>query len=231
MRLVLFGPPGAGKGTQARMLETRLEVPQIATGDLLRAAVAEGSELGIEAHRCMEQGRLVADDLVLKMVEERLCRQDAPGGFILDGFPRTVAQAEALDRLLAQRGEKLDRVVLMKVDDEEIVKRITGRRTCAQCGAIFHEAFEPPRQPGRCDACGGELYQREDDAEETVRKRLRVYVEAARPLVNYYVRSGLLATVDAVGSAEEVGRRILKALGCNSEAEPRAAKAALKAGG
>jgi adenylate kinase len=179
----------------------------------------------------MEQGQLVADEIVFKMVEERLARPDASSGFILDGFPRTVTQAEALDRMLEQRGERLDRVVLMKVDDEEIVKRITGRRTCAKCGAIFHVVFDPPRQPGRCNACGGELYQRKDDAEETVRMRLRVYLEATRPLVNYYVRSGLLATVDAVGSADEVGRRILGALGCNSGAIPRGAGAAVKAGG
>ena len=213
MRLVLLGPPGAGKGTQARMLEAKLQTPQIASGDLLRMAVRNRTALGVQAKAFMDKGALVPDDLVLGMIEERLSQTDAQKGFILDGFPRTVAQAEVLGSILASRHEKLDRVVAITVPDEEIVKRISGRRTCRSCGAMYHLIYEPPRIVNLCNSCGGELYQREDDAEHTVRARLLVYASSTRPLLDYYGRSGLLVEVDGIGRPEEIEHRILSALG------------------
>ena len=188
---MLLGPPGAGKGTQARALATLWGIPQVASGDLLRAVVREDSELGREAASYMDRGQLVPDELVLKLIDERLRKKDARKGFILDGFPRNVMQAEALAKGLDHAGLKLDKAVAVIVPDEEIVKRISGRRTCAKCNAMYHVAFEPPKKPGVCDKCGGELYQREDDAEETVRERLKVFAEATRPLLDYYGRLGL----------------------------------------
>ena len=212
MRLVLLGPPGAGKGTQARALGELWKIPQVASGDLLRAAVREGTELGCEATRYMDRGQLVPDDLVLKLIAERLAQSDAKAGFILDGFPRNVAQAETLAGMLERAGLKLDKVVAVIVPDEEIVKRISGRRTCKNCAAMYHVSFEPPKKSGVCDKCGGELYQREDDAEETVRERLKVFAEATRPLLDHYGQQGLLAQVDGVGSTDEVEKRILLAV-------------------
>jgi adenylate kinase len=210
--MVLLGPPGAGKGTQARALGALWNIPQVASGDLLRAAVREKSELGREAARYMDRGQLVPDELVLKLIAERLARPDAKKGFILDGFPRNVSQAETLAKMLEQTGSKLDKVVAVMVPDEEIVKRISGRRTCKNCAAMYHVTFEPPKKPGVCDTCGGELYQREDDAEETVRERLKVYSEATRPLLDHYGRLGILAKVDGVGRPDEIEKRILNAL-------------------
>ena len=213
MRLVLLGPPGAGKGTQARMLESKLNAPQIASGDLLRAAVRNSTPLGLQAKAYMDKGALVPDELVLGMIEERLKQADAHGGFILDGFPRTVPQAEALERMLQRRAEKLDNVVAIIVPVDEIVKRISGRRTCRACSAMYHVIYEPPRKPDFCDACGGELYQRNDDAEDTVRARLDVYVSATRPLLDYYGAAGILMEIDGTGRPEEVERRIQHVLG------------------
>ncbi|HUA33708.1 MAG TPA: adenylate kinase [Candidatus Binataceae bacterium] len=212
MRLVLLGPPGAGKGTQARILREKFEIPQIASGDLLRAAVKEKTPLGREAQGFMDRGQLVPDELVLKMIAERIAQEDARIGFILDGFPRSVAQAEALAKMLGASGVALDKVIAVDVPDEELVKRISGRRTCTKCGAMYHVAFEPPKEAGLCDKCGGELYQREDDAEETVRERLKVYAATTRPLIEYYGRIGILAQIDGVGKPEDVERRLLAGL-------------------
>ena len=212
MRLVLLGPPGAGKGTQARALAALWGIPQVSSGDLLRAVVREDSDLGREAASYMDRGQLVPDELVLKLIAERLKNKDARKGFILDGFPRNVSQAEALGKGLDRVGLKLDKAVAVIVPDEEIVKRISGRGTCAKCNAMYHIAFEPPAKPGVCDKCGGELYQREDDAEETVRERLKVFAEATRPLLDHYGQQGLLAQVDGVGSTDEVEKRILSAV-------------------
>ena len=212
MRLVLLGPPGAGKGTQARLLEKRACAPQVASGDLLRAAVRNRTPLGIEAKRYMDKGALVPDELVLKLIEERLTQPDAIGGFILDGFPRTVAQAETLKAML-DGARRLDQVIAIIVPDEEIVKRISGRRTCKNCGAMYHVIYDPPRNYNLCNNCNGELYQRDDDAEDTVRMRLEVYAAATRPLLDYYGRAGLLSEIDGIGRPEEIQQRILNALG------------------
>jgi len=214
VRLVLLGPPGAGKGTQARMLEKRLGVPQVASGDLLRTAVRKRTKLGVEAKRYMDKGALVPDDLVLKFIEERLSQPDAESGFILDGFPRTVAQAETLSAMLKGRGSRqLDKVIAIMVPDEEIVKRISGRRTCKNCGAMYHLIYDPPRNQNLCNSCNGELYQRDDDAEDTVRMRLEVYAATMRPLLEYYERAGLLKQIDGIGRPEEIQQRIVEALG------------------
>jgi adenylate kinase len=213
VRLVFLGPPGAGKGTQARMLRDLAGIPQISSGDLLRAAVHEKTPFGVEAASYMDRGELVPDDLVLNLIDTRLGAADASRGFILDGFPRSVAQAEALRAmLLKRRGKALDRVIALSVPDEEIVRRISGRRTCTKCGAMYHLVSEPPRTPGVCDKCGGELYLREDDSEATVRNRLNVYNATTRPLLEYYGSLGLLAQIDGMGKPEEVDARILTAL-------------------
>jgi len=214
VRLVLLGPPGAGKGTQARMLEKRLGVPQVASGDLLRAAVRKRTALGVEAKRYMDKGALVPDELVLKLIEERLQQPDAASGFILDGFPRTAAQAETLTaKLQASGSRQLDKVIAIIVPDDEIVKRISGRRTCKNCGAMYHVIYDPPRNQNLCNSCNGELYQRDDDAEDTVRMRLEVYAATMRPLLEYYERLGLLAQIDGIGRPEEIQQSILGALG------------------
>ena len=213
MRMVLLGGPGAGKGTQARMLEKRFGVPQVASGDLLRAAVRKRTALGLEAKRHMDKGALVPDDLVLRFVQERLQQPDAAAGFILDGFPRTVAQAETLSLFLKERGARLDKIIAIIVPDDEIVKRISGRRTCKSCGAMYHLIYDPPRNQGLCNSCNGELYQRDDDAEDTVRMRLEVFAATMRPLLEYYERSGLLAQIDGIGRPEEIQQRIVNALG------------------
>ncbi|HKD67450.1 MAG TPA: adenylate kinase [Candidatus Binataceae bacterium] len=208
MRLVLLGPPGAGKGTQAKQLEEELKIPQIASGDLLRAAVRNKTPLGMQAKRYMDQGTLVPDDLVLKMIEERLREPDAVNGFILDGFPRTLAQAEALREVLEGSCQSLDLVLALVVPDQEIIKRISGRRTCKNCGAMFHTIFDPPRNVGLCNKCNGELYQRDDDAEDTVKMRLEVYDTQTRPLLSYYQDRGLLKRIEGVGSLDDIRRRI-----------------------
>jgi adenylate kinase len=211
MRVVLLGPPGAGKGTQARRLAARWSVPQIATGDMLREAVAHGTRLGLEARRFMDAGELVPDAVIIGLVRERLAQPDGRKGFVLDGFPRTAAQAEALDQLLEAEGTPLDRVVLFEVPDEEPVARLSGRRVCRSCGRNYHVTLSPPRTPGRCDVCGGELYQRTDDEEATVRRRLAVYGRDTRPLVDYYRRRGLLVAISGTGPVDKVHDDLVKA--------------------
>lgn len=212
VRLVLLGPPGAGKGTQAKQLEEELKIPQIASGDLLRLAVRNKTPLGVEARRYMDQGTLVPDELVLRLIEERLADPDAAKGFILDGFPRTLAQAEALRQMLERNHQAIDGVLALVVPDQEIIKRISGRRTCKNCGAMYHTIFDPPRNFNLCNKCNGELYQREDDAEDTVKMRLEVYDTQTRPLLNYYQERGLLHRIEGVGSLDDVRRRMMAAL-------------------
>lgn len=212
MKLILLGPPGAGKGTQAKMLAERFSIPQISTGDILRAAVKEGTPMGLKAKEFMDAGALVPDNVVVGIVRDRLLEPDCDSGFILDGFPRTVAQADALNVALDSMGKQLDRVVSLKVDSEALVERLTGRRTCKECGKGFHISFEPPQKPGLCDECGGGLIQRDDDKEETIRKRLDVYVEQTSPLIKYYQKTGILLELDGMQPISLVQQQMLSLL-------------------
>lgn len=212
MNLILLGGPGAGKGTQAKKLIEKYGIPQISTGDILRAAVKEGTELGLRAKAHMDKGELVPDELVIGIIEERLRQPDCQEGYMLDGFPRTVVQADALDQVLRNMGTKIDHVISVDVNKEELVKRLTGRRTCRQCGAMYHIMFNPAKKEGVCDKCEGELYQRDDDNEETARSRLEVYEKQTFPLIQYYKNKGLLKTIDGIGSIEEIFDRITKIL-------------------
>lgn len=212
MKLILLGPPGAGKGTQAKMLTECFDIPQIATGDILRGAVQDGTGLGLQAKGYMDAGALVPDQVVIGIVRERLQQADCHKGFILDGFPRTVAQADALQGNLVALGRQLDRVVSLTVDADALVERLTGRRTCRSCGRGFHLTFDPPQAAGRCDACGGELFQRDDDQETTIRKRLAVYAEQTAPLIDYYRAAGLLTELDGMLPIPVVHRQVLAAL-------------------
>jgi len=211
-RVIFLGAPGAGKGTQARRLAAGSGVPQVATGDMLREALAAGTPLGLEAKRYMEQGALVPDEVVIGLVDERLSRPDAGAGYVLDGFPRTVVQAEALDALLRRRGQELDRVVFFDVSRDELVRRLTGRRVCRRCGTAYHLASAPPKVEGHCDQCGGELYQRDDDRESTVARRLDVYQTQTAPLLDYYRKRGLLVRVAGEGPVEQVAKAIQRAV-------------------
>jgi len=208
MNLIFLGPPGAGKGTQAALLVSKYGVPQISTGDILRSAVSNRSVMGLKAKAYMDSGLLVPDDVVVGIVNERLAGSDCEAGFILDGFPRTVAQADALDALLRSAGRSIDHVISFEVDFAVLVERLTGRRLCRACGRGFHVVYDRPAVEGRCDGCGGELYQRDDDKEETIRRRLDVYEEQTVPLKEYYERARLLRKVDALGSIESVFRSI-----------------------
>jgi adenylate kinase len=212
MRIVLLGAPGSGKGTQAQRLMAEKGIPQISTGDLLRAAVASGSELGRKAKSAMDAGELVSDDIVLGMIRERLAEDDAANGFILDGFPRNESQAESLDELLAELGQPLDAAVLMDVDFDILMKRLTGRRTCSVTGKVLNIHYSPQEELDACLKAGGELRQREDDNEEIIANRLQVYREQTAPLVDYYQDRGLLKTVDAEGSIEAVYERLVSAV-------------------
>jgi len=212
MKLILLGPPGAGKGTQAKMLTDLFGIPQISTGDILRAAVSEGTPMGLKAKACMDAGTLVPDEVVIGIVSDRLQKEDCAKGFILDGFPRTVPQADALKGTLASLEKNLDSVLSLEVDSEALVERLTGRRTCRGCTKGYHVKFDPPQIEGKCDACGGELIQRDDDREETIRKRLQVYHEQTAPLINYYQKEGLLTSIDGMLDIATVRTRILKVL-------------------
>jgi adenylate kinase len=196
MRLVLVGAPGCGKGTHSAWIVEERKIPQISTGDILREAVASGAELGREAQTFMESGQLVPDEVILGLIRERLAQADASGGFILDGFPRTIPQAEGLERLLEERSEKIDHVIRIELDRDELVRRLTSRRVCPSCKAVYNIHFRPPKEEGICDACGGRVIQRKDYREETVRRRLEVYEEQTAPLVAYYETRGLLRDVD-----------------------------------
>jgi len=208
MKIVLLGPPGCGKGTQAKNIVDTYHIPQISTGDILREALKQGTPLGVEAKKYMDQGLLVPDDLVVKIVEERLQQEDCKPGFILDGFPRTVAQAEALDTTLSRMGLNLEHTLSIEVDEEELIKRLTGRRICRKCGESYHIAFNPPRQEGICNSCQGALYQRDDDKEETIRNRLKVYQDQTAPLINFYKNKNILHSIAGIGSIEEITERI-----------------------
>ncbi|MGE0919594.1 adenylate kinase [Trichlorobacter lovleyi] len=212
MNLILFGPPGAGKGTQAQFLVETYRIPQISTGDMLRAAVKAGTPLGVKAQEIMIQGGLVSDDIVLGIVAERLAQDDCAAGFVLDGFPRTIPQADALSAILKQVGRAIDHVISLEVDGEEIVKRLSGRRSCSSCGKGYHLAFDPPLRAGVCDVCGSGLVQRADDQEETVRNRLLVYEQQTAPLKDYYRSRQVLCSIPGIGPIVEIQQRIAAAL-------------------
>jgi adenylate kinase len=212
MRLVLVGPPGAGKGTQAQFISAHLGVPKISTGDIFRANVSQGTELGQEAKKFMDAGDLVPDEITIGMVRDRLDEDDARQGFLLDGFPRNVPQARTFDGTLTEAGTPLDVVLELVVDDDEVVRRLSGRRTCRNCGHIWHIDFDPPSNESVCDICGGDLFQRDDDMPETVRHRLEVYYEQTSPLVGYYAEVGILVGIDAMGPVDDVTDRAIAAL-------------------
>jgi adenylate kinase len=212
VRLVLVGPPGAGKGTQAQFIAAHFSIPKISTGDIFRANVSQGTELGMAAKRYMDAGDLVPDEVTIAMVKDRLADDDTTDGFLLDGFPRNVPQAETLDAILAELGTKLDVVLELVVDDGEVIRRLSGRRTCRSCGHIWHVDFEPPDKEGICDNCGGELFQRDDDLPETIRHRLDVYSEQTAPLVSFYADRGILIGIDAAGLVEDITDRAIEAL-------------------
>jgi adenylate kinase len=212
VRLVLVGPPGAGKGTQAQFLSSNLSIPKISTGDIFRHNVSSGTELGRQAKAFMDRGDLVPDEVTIAMVSSRLQEDDAEDGFLLDGFPRNVPQAETLKKILAEWDQRLDIVLELVVDDDEVVRRLSGRRTCRKCGRIWHVVFDPPARQGLCDDCGGELFQRDDDQEETIRHRLDVYQQQTRPLITYYADEGTLLGIDATGPVEEITDRAMSAL-------------------
>ena len=213
IRAVLLGPPGAGKGTQAKLLQEMFEACQISTGDILRKAVAEKSPLGQEAASYLNSGALVPDGVILNLVAERVKEKDCVKGFLLDGFPRTMAQADGLQQILKPLDLQLDCVLSVQVPTRVIVERLSGRRTCKECGAMYHVVFGPSKKAGVCDKCGGELYQRDDDREETIAARLKVYESQTAPLVDYYRKQGLLREIDGVGSVEEIRGRVMAALG------------------
>lgn len=212
-RVVLLGPPGAGKGTQAKLLQDKFGVCQISTGDILRKAVAEQTPLGKEASQYINRGALVPDSVIVDLVAARLQEKDCEKGFILDGFPRTIPQAKSLDEILKQRGIGLNSVLSVQVPQDVVIERLAGRRTCRSCGALSHVTFSPPKKAGICDRCGGELYQRDDDREETIANRLKVYDDQTAPLLDYYRGQGLLREIDGVGAVDEIRARVTAALG------------------
>lgn len=212
MNLIMLGPPGAGKGTQAAMLAERLGIPHVASGDLFREALKAETELGLMAKSYMDRGELVPDEVTIAMIRERLLKADCERGIILDGFPRTVGQGEALKELLADQGKLIDAALFIDAPEDELVGRLASRWTCQNCQAIYNIISNPPKEKGKCDVCGGELYQRSDDTPETVRNRIRVYREQTGPLLDYYRDEGLLVTIESEGGIEHVHRKVLEAL-------------------
>ena len=212
MRLVLVGPPGAGKGTQAQFISSNLSIPKISTGDIFRYNVSTGTELGRQAKAFMDRGDLVPDEVTIAMVSSRLQEDDSQVGFLLDGFPRNVPQAETLKKMLSVWDQRLDIVLELVVDDDEVVRRLSGRRTCRKCGRIWHVVFDPPARQSQCDDCRGELFQRDDDQEDTIRHRLEVYQQQTRPLISFYADEGTLLGIDATGPVEEITDRAMGAL-------------------
>ena len=212
MRAVLVGPPGAGKGTQAQFIASHLAIPKISTGDIFRSNVSTGTALGRRAKDYMDRGDLVPDEVTIAMVTSRLQEDDAQAGFLLDGFPRNVPQAETLKKMLSDWETRLDIVLELVVDDDEVVRRLSGRRTCRRCGRIWHATFDPPSRKDRCDDCDGELFQRDDDREETIRHRIDVYAAQTQPLIAFYADEGTLLGIDATGPVEEITDRALAAL-------------------
>jgi adenylate kinase len=212
MRIIFLGPPGAGKGTQAKMLIERYGIPQISTGDILRAAVKEGTPMGKKAKEYMDAGKLVPDEVVIGIMQDRLKEPDCSKGFILDGFPRTVAQAEALEKMLKELNMPINKVLALNVPDEVLLERLTGRRTCKSCGQMYHIKFDPPKKENVCDKCGGELFQRDDDKEETIKNRLSVYHAQTAPLLDFYGSKGLVEKIDGTKSPDEIFNAIIKVL-------------------
>ena len=213
MNIMLFGAPGAGKGTQAKFLIEKYGIPQISTGDILRAAIKEGTAMGLEAKRFMDEGKLVPDSTIIGIIKDRLSQEDCKKGFILDGFPRTIAQAEALEVLMKEMGITLDKVISLNVPDELIVGRVTGRKVCPACGASFHVEFNPPKVEGKCDLCGADLITRKDDYAETVTKRLGEYHSQTAPLFDFYLERGVLVDIDGTKSVEAITKEIFDILG------------------
>ena len=218
MRLVLVGPPGAGKGTQAEFIAAHFSIPKISTGDIFRANVSGGTELGRQAKKFMDAGDLVPDEVTNAMVRDRLAEPDAAGGFLLDGFPRNVAQAGELNGILGELGVALSVVLDLEVDFDEVVRRLSGRRTCKKCGHVWHLEYDPPAQQGVCDKCGGQLFQRDDDQPETVRHRLEVYADQTAPLIDFYREQDKLVSIDALGAVEDVTERAIEALAPHADA-------------
>jgi adenylate kinase len=212
MILILLGPPGSGKGTQAKKLVSDRKWPQLSTGDMLRSAISQGTKLGLEAKSFMDRGALVPDAVVIGLIQERTQKEDSKSGFILDGFPRTIPQAEALDKMLQQQGREVSRAVLFKIPDAKLVKRLSGRRTCSKCGAMFHVDTLPSKREGICDQCGNRLIQREDDKPEVIQKRLAVYHDQTEPLVGFYNRQNKLRSLDADRTPSEVSTALAQAL-------------------
>ena len=213
MKIIMLGAPGAGKGTQAKMIAEKYGIPHVSTGDIFRANIKNGTELGMEAKKYMDQGQLVPDELTVKILLDRVAQDDCKNGYVLDGFPRTIPQAEALDKALAELGQKMDYAIDVDVPDENIIHRMGGRRACVGCGATYHLEYAPTKVEGICDACGKELILRDDDKPETVKKRLDVYHEQTQPLIDYYTNAGILKTVDGTVDIDVVFQNIVEILG------------------